>query len=77
MASKRDELKAFKKLCDAFPNAYCTLDIEMKQYSTDTVTDIKYHAYASPMFETPHLGREYKDPMEAVNEVLEHFGKEI
>jgi hypothetical protein len=58
----------------------------MKQYSTDTVTDIKYHAYASPTFETPHLivtnyqpylGREYKDPMEAVDDVLSHFGKEI
>lgn len=77
MASKYEEDKAFKKLRSAFPNMYCTLDLEMKQYSTDTTPDKKYHAYAAPSYSSAYLGKECKDPMEAVDDVLSHFGKEI
>jgi hypothetical protein len=77
MATKLEEKKAFKKLCDAFPDIYLSLDIDMTRYS-DMTTNIRYKAYvARDNSHDNYLGISSEDPMEAVNDVLKHFDKEI
>lgn len=76
MATKLEEKKAFKKLCNAFPSDYCTLDLEMIQYSRGEGKVI-YKAYAAVDGVGNHLSDKYKYPIEAVNEVLKHFDREV
>jgi hypothetical protein len=73
MATKLEEKKAFDKLCKSFPNEYCTLDFEMKRYSSGE-NNTTYKAYVSHNNET-YLSINHKLPIEAVEEVLNHFGR--
>ena len=76
MASKRDELRAFSKLCKAFPKRYCSLDLDMIRYSSDGEVRMTYAAYIDSESGTNnYLSKTYKTPIEAVNEILKHFKK--
>lgn len=75
MATKLEEKKAFKKLRDTFPKEYCTLDLENIQYSSGEVV-IQYKAYAGLDGNRSHLSDKYNNPIDAVNEVIKHFGRE-
>lgn len=80
MATKLLEKKAFKKLCDTFPDDYCTMDLEMRHYSrivnSENIT-IEYRCYAAPEGFDSYWGKPSKYPMEAVNDVLKHFDREV
>jgi hypothetical protein len=76
MSSKRDDMRAFNKLCKAFPKQYCSLDLDIVRYATDGEVRITYTAYVGTEGNlTNYLSKAYNTPIEAVDECLRHFKK--
>ena len=67
MATKKEEMKAWKKLKEEYPNTYITLSLEYKQYD-DKGEQVKYRAYIGSG--KICLSSYCNTPMEAVDNVL-------
>lgn len=73
MASKKDEERAFKKLCDAAgSNRHCVLELTYAKYNHLIEPKIEYHAYIEfPV--GPRWGSYFTEPMEAVDDTIKIF----
>lgn len=72
MSTKREEIRAWKRLKEAFPGKYLTLELEYHQYSSGQDDTAKYHAYV----EDGILSKESRYLTEVVDDLIEKAEKE-
>jgi hypothetical protein len=71
MATKREELAAWRKLKKTYPNTYATINLDYEIYS-DGEDLITYRAYVGEDFNC--WGGPSDSPMEAVDNLIKRIG---
>lgn len=71
MAAKKEELKAWKRLKEAFPGKFLSLELIYHQYSSGNDDTVVYHAYV----EDGILSKESRFLKEVVDDLIEKAGK--